>query len=280
MKLRLTFAFAALTAALVTAVPTDSAAATRPAGPVPWVDHFNTADRSKWSVQDTYTIDATCYKPAAFHTSAGKGRLVVSPSPAAGRRCWSQKRPYQGAYLTTRGHESWTAGSGILIAARVRTPTQAGASAGVWPSFWLRPDDGGIGEIDVLEALGSGGKFGPSEANVVHISIHYDYKGTHPVESIAYRFPAGSPSDGFHNYAVWWQADRLVFYVDGAVAWTRDTTTTPWLREAFGNPARPFHARLTAGIGGRGTWAGDANTATRFPLYYSIESVTVTAKTP
>ena len=49
------------------------------------------------------------------------------------------------AYLDTIGRSSGTYGRFEI---RAKAPSKG---AGTWPAFWLRPEDGGHGEIDVVE---------------------------------------------------------------------------------------------------------------------------------
>jgi len=178
-------------------------------------------------------------------------------------------RQFTSGYLDTLDKQSWTYGRFEM---RARLATQQNTSKGIWPAFWMRPTGGGVGEIDIMEAIGSGA--GGTEWNRTHQTIHHDYERLQPAQSFTTAFPTGtSPSDGFHTYAVQWEPGALTWFIDGKQVWRRDRTTTTWFDEAF---ARPYHLRLNQQVGG--TWAGTPDSATAFPADYIIDWVRVYQK--
>ena len=134
--------------------------------------------------------------------------------------------------ISTKGKAAWAYGRFEI---RAKLPTQQGVSKGLWPAFWLRPTDGGAGELDAVEAIG--GDAGSEEWNQIHHTIWFDYDKSYPKESKAVTFPRGSPSDGFHTYVVKWRKASIRWYVDGRLTYVRDRQTTPWLDEAFNRPS-------------------------------------------
>lgn len=85
-------------------------------------------------------------------------------------------------------------------------------------AFWLRPVDGGEGEIDVLGAVGTGTD--PAEIAKVHQTIWPSGSVSAQKESNSWTM-AQDPSVGFHVYAVEWEPDILTWFVDGQRVYQR-----------------------------------------------------------
>nr|BFE69080.1 hypothetical protein GCM10020092_023810 [Actinoplanes digitatis] len=146
---------------------------------------------------------------------------------------------------------------------RAKSPNKPETSTGLWPAFWLRPDDGGNGEIDVTELPGGADWYSRSTA-----AIFWDYSPVKQDTRIA--VPGGGyPADGYHTYATEWDAKALKWYIDGKLVWTRDRTTTPWYDKAFN---KPYNLRLNFQVGG---WLGDPDASTRFPADFVVDYVRV-----
>ncbi|MEV0154541.1 glycoside hydrolase family 16 protein [Micromonospora sp. NPDC050686] len=173
--------------------------------------------------------------------------------------CGAQPRAYAQSYLDTIGRTSFRYGR---FEVRAQSPNGPGDSRGLWPAFWLRPEDGGRGEIDVVELPG-----GPEWHRAATLAVFYDYS---PVkQDVRVPLPAGHPGDGFHTYTVEWEPDAIRWYVDGRQVWQRDRTTTPWFDEVF---HKPYNLRLNFQVGG---WLGDPDPATRFPADFRVDYVRV-----
>jgi beta-glucanase (GH16 family) len=227
-----------------------------------WQDEFGGSSLSttKWLAKDnTYVdYDLACISDAGANiaVSGGMARLRVLKQQAT---CGSESRGYTTAYLTTEGKRSFTYGRFEM---RARTPTGPDNSTGLWPAFWLRPDGGGIGEIDVVELPG-----GAAYYRAATQAIFYDY--TPIKQDHRYPFPSGYPADGFHTYTTEWEAGSLRWFIDGVQVYARDRSTTPWLDKAF---SRPFHLRLNFQVGG---WLGDPTASTKFPAEFEVDYVRV-----
>lgn len=264
--------------------PSGTAGSTGDAPPgyhLVWADEFNgtTVNPNSWNVLNNSTYgdgnnELACLENRPQNISVSHGALHLTArreSPPIrcdnGRdRRFPAGRSYTSAQLTTQGKHSFQYG---YLEIRAELPTQADTSKGMWPAFWLRPANGSIGEIDVLEAVGSGP--GPSsEPDRVHQTIWYDYSGTYPDEANVYAFPAGTPSDGYHTYAIRWTPTELDWLVDGRVTFTRNTSTTSWFTKAFD---QPFYLRLNLAVGG--DWPGSPNSATALPASYDVDYIRV-----
>lgn len=222
-----------------------------------WGDEFNgkTVNSNKWRVRDNDYLSYDLARIKSSNVTVGDGVLSLHA-----RRESAGGRSYTSAYMDTIGKQSWTYGRFEM---RARLPLAQGGSQGLWPAFWLRPNDGGRGEIDIMEAVGS-----QRSSNQLSQTIWYDYNGTYPKEVKEYRVSGSTTA--YHTYVVEWNPDSIRWYVDGDLSYERTTTTTPWLRRAFD---RPFNIRLNLQVGG--SWAGAPNGATDFSQTYDIDYVRV-----
>lgn len=262
------------------ALPVDPGA-TAPAGPwrLVWDDEFNgtALDRDRWNVENLSTFgdgnhELACLMDRPENLLVTHGALVlraraedVPVECGTGDYRFPYGRSFTSAMVSTKDLESWTYGR---FEVRLKLPTTPGTSQGLWPAVWMRPDDGQLGEIDVVEAVGSGADL--TESSQVHQTIHHDTLGSRPKEQSTWTFPTGHASDGFHVYAVEWVKGAITWSVDGQVTFRRTTATTPWLNAVF---ARPFFLRLNLAVGG--DWPGSPNRATRFPGDLVVDYVRV-----
>jgi beta-glucanase (GH16 family) len=246
------------TTASPTAAPTD------PAGwHLVWKDEFTggAIDKSKWNVRDNEgrNIDLGCNVDDPDNSFVSGGNLTIRAlkEPAT---CSSQNRQYTQAYLDTIGKASWKYGRFEM---RAKSPNTPDNSQGYWPAFWLRPDDGGNGEIDVTELPGGKDWYDKSTA-----AIFWDYS---PVKQDGrFAIPGGGyPADGFHTYTTEWEPGILRWYIDGHLIWTRDRSTTPWFDQAFN---KPYNIRLNFQVGG---WLGSPTANNKFPADFQVDYVRV-----
>ena len=168
-------------------------------------------------------------------------------------------RSYSGATIQTQGKADFTYGYFEFSA---KMPMVPGASKGLWGGFWLRPEDGGAGEIDDLEMIGTPAG-GPE---VVHQTIHPAYGSSTPMQSNAVDYPGGSLSSGYHTYGLDWEPGSISWYIDGKLLWTRTTATTSWMKQDF---SRPYFMRFNLAVGG--TWPGAPDAATAFPASIDVD---------
>jgi len=245
-----------------------------------WSDEFNgtAVDTTKWTVRNNWKAanESSVATSRSKNVFVANGRLTIR-SLRETYTAGTETRQYTSGYLDTDKKRSWTYGR---FSIRAKLPTQQGTSKGIWPAFWMRPLDTLDGEIDILEALGSGS--GGTEWNKARQAIHHDYRGDQPQQSSTYTFPTGQPSDGFHTYTVDWEPGRLTWLIDGRPVWQRDRTTTPWFDEVF---ARPYTLRLNQQVGCAPTvascWGGllsQPDASTVFPADYVIDWVRVYQK--
>jgi beta-glucanase (GH16 family) len=150
-------------------------------------------------------------------------------------------RPYTSGMISNQPAFSQTYG---YFEAKVKLPR----GKGLWPAVWMLPSDfGWPPEIDIMESIGN-----PLQA---FMSVHSGpgpSKGTevHPT------------SDGFHTYAVAWDAKNIVFYLDGVET---QRTATP------ADMHKPMYVLANLALGG--DWAGTPDASTAFPARFSIKYI-------
>jgi beta-glucanase (GH16 family) len=83
----------------------------------------------------------------------------------------------------------------------------------------------------------------------------------------------GRHRDGFHVYGLEWTSSSIVWSIDGAEVYRRNSATTPWFAECF---QRPFNFRLNQEVGG--SWPGSPTSTTPSPADFQIDDVRVYQK--
>jgi beta-glucanase (GH16 family) len=132
---------------------------------------------------------------------------------------------------------------------------------GFWPAFWLLPDqDNWVPEIDVTEIL-------CDRPNLTYMTLHYhNTSGAYVQTQSQYTGPDFSA--GWHTFAVDWEPNALVWYVDG-VERKRVTDTTAI-------PNMPLYLIANLAVGG--SWPGSPDSSTVFPGYFNIDYMRVWQK--
>ncbi|WP_310541739.1 glycoside hydrolase family 16 protein [Phenylobacterium sp.] len=122
------------------------------------------------------------------------------------------------------------------------------AGKGIWPAFWLLPSDfDWPPEIDVMESVGDPAK--------VFVTSHSKAaKSTGTEVSV-------TPGE-FHTYAVSWDRELLIWYVDG-----REVRRQPTPIDMH----KPMYLLANTAIGG--DWAGAPDTTTPFPAHFVIDYI-------
>ncbi|HSK95052.1 MAG TPA: glycoside hydrolase family 16 protein, partial [Euzebyales bacterium] len=214
----------------------------------------------RWNARDNTRVDydLACITSDPDNLFVEDGVLVLRARQERDT-CGSATRDYTVAYLDTIGKASFTYGRFEI---RAKSPNGRDDSRGLWPAFWLRPDDGGNGEIDVVELPGGAQYYQAATQAIFHSyapSTKQDNRHT---------FAEGYPGDGFHTYTTEWTPDALVWYIDGEEVYRRDRSTTPW----FDDFHRPYNLRLNFQVGG---WLGDPDPSTVFPADFVVDYVRV-----
>jgi beta-glucanase (GH16 family) len=165
------------------------------------------------------------------------------------------EHPYTSGLIQTRGSFAQEHG---YFEIRAQVP----AGQGLWPAFWLLPADGSKPwEVDIFEILGD-------EPDTVHMTLHYpNAEGEPRVDEGKFGPLDGSPdfSRDYHTFAVRWDPERIVWYVDGVERHR--------VEEAQKIPSGPFYLIANLAVGGG--WPGPPDQTTNFPARYEIDYVRV-----
>ncbi len=153
-------------------------------------------------------------------------------------------RIYTSARLNTEDRFAFKYGR---IEARIKLP----AGQGLWPAFWMLPQDSPYGEwaakgeIDILEAINLGGTGG----NEILGTIHFGGEFPANVFSSIYYTPGPNVTEDFHVYALEWDATEIRWYFDDTLYGVQNN----WNSTAAPYPApfdQPFHILLNMAVGG------------------------------
>ncbi|MEM8684367.1 MAG: family 16 glycosylhydrolase [Pseudomonadota bacterium] len=185
------------------------------------------------------------------------------------------------------------------IEARMKLP----GGQGIWPAFWMLPQDdeagsppaqgvyGGFsasGEIDIMEAVNIGGLPGPGGlggGNVVFGTIHFG--GEFPANqftTVEYTVPE-SLTDEFNTFAVEWDETEIRWYANDILYAVQNS----WSSAAAPYPApfdQPFEILLNLAVGGNFPGSPDGSTPLESQMevdwvrVYSGEAPTTAAAEP
>jgi hypothetical protein len=126
---------------------------------------------------------------------------------------------------------------------------------GLWPALWLLAQNQSADEIDIMELLGD-------DPKTIYTTLHYR-QGNQPTSKLDARIQGQDFSEGYHTYAVDWEWDRIVWYIDG--------------REVFRVndhiPHTPMYVIADLAVGGE--WAGPPDSSTNFPATFNINYIRV-----
>ena len=176
---------------------------------------------------------------------------------------WAQ---YTTGAVNSRGQRSFaaTAAGPVRVCVSGRLPGSPSTGAGLWPAFWLMPDDSSCwpdhGELDIMEMINGDG--------VTHATYHVSTNATHCTgqdksETSEKRLTDWADVD--HEYAVEYGVDTFAFYVDGEL-----------LHNASGKlPVHnvPWYVILNFAVGG--PWPHPPNASTVFPVETLVDYVRV-----
>jgi beta-glucanase (GH16 family) len=140
----------------------------------------------------------------------------------------------------------------------VEMQAQVPAGQGFWSAFWLlRADRVLPWEIDIFEILGH-------QPDTAYMTVHYPQSdGSTGQNSAGYLGP--NFSAGYHTFALEWNADRLVWYVDG-VERKRESNTAHI-------PHDPMYLIANLAVGG--DWPGPPDGTTVFPNTLKVDYIRV-----
>ncbi len=210
-----------------------------------WSDEFEgtSLDTSKWDIIDWTTPhnnERQAYHPDQITVSGGNLVLTAVDIPYGGK-----------AYRSGKVESKWTKQYG-----RWEVRAKLPKTQGTWPAIWLLPDGRQYpwptqGEIDIMENRGdkptritSAFHWGPSPRKRKFLSEKREISRSDRLVDFA---------EGFHTYAVEWDAQELRFFVDEVQFFTINDSDTDGFLSSQSAPAEVL---LNVAVGG--DYVGDA----------------------
>lgn len=250
-----------------------------------WADEFDgdSIDTTRWDIQEGdgsseglppgwgnnelqyYTADNLTVENGALVIEA---RVGDSPDP---------NFDFTSGRMRTQGLYDFTYG-------RIEASIQVPEGLGLWAAFWTLGSDpspfgewAARGEIDVMESFGQSTPF---IAGTAHFGQRF------PLNVSASKTVDIDPTDGFHQYAVEWDSQRIRWFVDGTHYFTvsRDTYWNYYYKnitEGFVNGAddAPFnknqHLIVNLAVGGNPAGTPNPNDADVFPAQMLVDYIRV-----
>jgi len=224
----------------------------RPGWKLTFQDVFDghSLDTQKWNPNDPWgqerNNELQAYVTNAFDVHDGVLRLKAEKRPAFYS---GKQRTYTSGMMTTYGKFSQQYGRFEI---RCRVPK----GRGLWPAFWLLPEPlGWPPEIDVLEILGH-------EPNKVYMTHHFrdeqKKRGSHGGSWSGPDFSAG-----FHEFAVEWSPQVIVWFVDGVERFRSEKSI----------PHGKMYMLVNLAVGGE--WPGAPDEKTQLPSVFEVDYVRV-----
>jgi beta-glucanase (GH16 family) len=143
---------------------------------------------------------------------------------------------------------------------------------GIWPAFWMMPQDNVYGnwpksgEIDILELVGH-------EANKAYATVHFGPGPGSTNISRGYSLPAGVFNDQFHVFSMEWEQDQMKFYID-------DNLYSTVTKADLGANNYPFNEQfyfiMNLAVGGN--WPGAPDASTVFPQWLIVDYIRIYQK--
>ncbi len=142
---------------------------------------------------------------------------------------------------------------------------------GLWPAFWLNPEDGKWPpEIDIVEIVDNGDGATRKSFHFLHSAgdQHSISLFSRLNDAGAYR-PGFDFSEDFHVFAVEWTVDKVKHYVDNKLISKR---RFDW-RHKDGSGGGPAHIIMNLAVGGH--WPGEPESEKIFPAILEIDYIRV-----
>jgi beta-glucanase (GH16 family) len=226
---------------------------------------FETGDGSQYGIPGWGNNELQWYLPDSAELANGRLIITAREESRSGKN-------YTSARINTRDRLAFRYGR---VEARIRLP----GGQGLWPAFWLLPQDHAYGawpasgEIDVVEAV----NLGVSGGNTVVGTTHYGGEWPNDVLTSNQYLVSSDATIDFHDYALEWDETAMRWFVDGVLYAVQDswsTTSAPF-------PApfdEPFYILLNVAVGGDFPGAPDGSSV--FPVTMEVEYVRIYSGDP
>jgi beta-glucanase (GH16 family) len=128
---------------------------------------------------------------------------------------------------------------------------------GLWPAIWLLPSDHlSRPEIDIMEMLGHAPDM---------LEMHYHYQKDGQNDSLGQDRQVADLSADWHDYAVDWSPEAIIWYLDGREMWRIDEPNI------ISDEAMYLIINLAVG----GDWPGEPDAETEFPARFEVDHVRI-----
>jgi Beta-glucanase/Beta-glucan synthetase len=237
-----------------------------------WSDEFNGTelDNSNWTAETGDGCPNLCgwgnnelqyYMPPPNNVFFQDGKMIIE----------ARAETYGGKnYTSTRIK---TQGKRFFKFGRVDIRAILPKGKGIWPAFWMLPQDNvfggwpGSGEIDIMELIGS-------EPSKAHATVHFGPGPGSINISRTHTLSGGATyNDAFHVFSMEWEEDTLRFYVD-------DILYSTVTKADLGSNTYPFNESfyflINLAVGGNWPGAPDANTT--FPQWLIVDYIRIYQK--
>lgn len=233
-----------------------------------WADEFNgpSLNLADWSFENGDGCPNICgwgnneleyYTDRADNLFFQDGKMIIE----------AKKENYAGKNYTSS--KILTRGKKIFRYARIDVRAKLPKGKGIWPAFWLLPQNsvfGGwpkSGEIDLMEMIGH-------EPNKTYGTLHFGPGPGSTQLGRSYTLPSGIFNNEFHVFSIEWKQDQIKWLVDGVVYSTYSITD-------FGANNYPFNEDffLIVNMAVGGNWPGNPDPTTYLPQWLILDYIRV-----
>ncbi len=234
---------------LLAALAPASRAATDPDWILTFRDEFNGSDIDflHWTPHDPSgeerNRELQAYMPANVQFGGGSAHLIARREKATYD---GHLRIFTSGTMTTVGLFAQTYGRFVI---RCR----AAEGSGFESSFSLLPvPNGELPAITLVDIRGA-------DASLAHFANRWG----DPMTERSYdgSYAIGKTSDGFHEFAIEWDAQKIAWFIDGRERF----------RSVEGIPHQPMYLALRLAVGGSG--AGRVDETTPFPASFDVDYI-------
>jgi len=231
-----------------------------------WADEFNgtTLNQTDWSFENGDGCPNICgwgnneleyYQPNNLSFQDGKMIIEAKKENVGGKNYTSTK-------ILTRGKKVFKYGR---IDFRAILPK----GKGIWPAFWMLPQDnvhGGwptSGELDIMENIGH-------EPTRTYGTLHFG-PGPGSIQlGRNFTLSSGTFNDQFHVFSLIWKQNEITWLVD-------NVPYSTYTNANFGSSIYPFNENfffiINLAVGGN--WPGNPDATTYIPQFYIIDYIRV-----
>ncbi len=233
-----------------------------------WADEFNgtTLSMSDWSFENGDGCPGICgwgNNELEYYTNRTEnlffqdGKMIIE----------ARKENYAGKSYTSS--KILTRGKKVFKYARIDIRAKLPKGKGIWPAFWLLPQNnvfGGwpkSGEIDLMEMIGH-------EPNRSYGTLHFGPGPGSTQLGRNYTLPSGIFNDEFHVFSLEWKQNQIQWFIDGNLFST-------YTNADFGTNNYPFNEDffLIVNLAVGGNWPGNPDAVTYFPQWLILDYIRV-----